>query len=96
MDIKTEIINDVPILKVVGRVVSSNSLEFIKQLKDAEFQNYVLSNNISICGHGPIAAAIAYAKSQGAKQGKLLNYSNSGAASGDYGSVVAYASIALV
>ncbi len=33
MDIKTEIINDVPILKVVGRVVSSNSLEFIKQLK---------------------------------------------------------------
>ena len=33
MEIKSEIINDVPILKITGRVVSTNSLEFIKQLK---------------------------------------------------------------
>jgi anti-anti-sigma factor len=33
MEIKSEIINNVPILKVIGRVVSTNSLDFIKQLK---------------------------------------------------------------
>jgi len=72
------------------------ALELIKELDAEKFQKLVLSKNLSICGHGPIAAAIAYSKAMGAKEGRLLNYSNSGVASGDYRSVVAYAGIAFL
>ena len=72
------------------------ALELIRKMDEAAFENLVHSRDLSICGHGPIAAAIAYAKAQGAKEGRLLNYSNSGDASGDYGSVVAYASVAFI
>lgn len=63
---------------------------------DAEgFHGYVINNNVSICGVGPITSAISYAKLVGAKEGKLLKYANSGDVIGDYSSVVAYASIII-
>ena len=55
----------------------------------------VRGQDLSICGHGPIAAAIYYSRLAGAKKCELLKYTNSGEASGDYGSVVAYASLAI-
>jgi len=48
------------------------------------------------CGYAPIACALTWGKLKGAKRGELLGFSNSGEASGDYSSVVDYASIAFV
>jgi len=47
---------------------------------------------MSICGYGPIAVAMSYAEMHGAKA-NLLKYANSGDTTGDYDSVVGYASI---
>jgi len=47
----------------------------------------------SICGPGPIAAAMEFAKQRGAKKGVLLRYGDSGEAAGDVTAVVGYASI---
>ncbi len=33
MQFQTDIVNDVPILKIIGRVASGESMEFIKQVK---------------------------------------------------------------
>ena len=61
---------------------------------DAEqFHKLIEKNDDSACGYGPITAAALYARKNGAKTGKLLKYSNSGDVTGDYNSVVAYASI---
>lgn len=65
----------------------------ITKLEADSFNDYVESNNLTICGHAPIAAAAMYAKKCGAKQAELIRYTNSGEASGDYDQVVAYASI---
>ncbi len=61
---------------------------------DAEgFEGKVEKKGWSICGHGPIASAIIYSKKRGSKKGMELIYTNSGEASGDYSSVVAYSGI---
>lgn len=66
------------------------------ELLDVEGFNEALSRTRdTTCGHGPISVAALFAKRQGAKAGHLLKYSNSGEATRDYGSVVAYASIAF-
>ncbi len=60
------------------------------------FQADVEKFNLSICGHGAIAAAAEYAKIRGAKKAELLRYTNSGEeVKGGDGKVVAYASIAF-
>ncbi|MGI0100257.1 MAG: AmmeMemoRadiSam system protein B [Candidatus Micrarchaeaceae archaeon] len=50
----------------------------------------------SACGIGPITTAMMFALSRKARDGVVLDYSNSGDASGDYSSVVAYSAIAFV
>lgn len=72
------------------------TIALIRKLDGAGFNRLVASKGLSICGYGPITAAIEYAKASGAKEAKLLNYSNSGAATGGRGPVVAYASIAFI
>jgi AmmeMemoRadiSam system protein B len=64
-------------------------------LDEEGFEEMVDDKDLSICGHGPIAAAVHYAKLAGAKKCELLKYTNSGEASGDFGSVVAYAALAI-
>ena len=59
------------------------------------FEDMVDDRNLSICGHGPIAAAMSYSKLAGAKKCELLKYTNSGDATGDHESVVSYASLAI-
>jgi AmmeMemoRadiSam system protein B len=72
------------------------AIALIKKLDASGFNRLVASKGLSICGYGPITAAIQYAKANGAKEARLLNYSNSGAATGQRGPVVAYASIAFL
>ncbi|RLF07809.1 MAG: AmmeMemoRadiSam system protein B [Thermoprotei archaeon] len=55
----------------------------------------VIEYDISMCGPGPVMALIVAAKRLGVTKGTLLRYASSGDITGDYSSVVAYASIAF-
>ena len=48
-----------------------------------------------MCGPGPIMTLMVVAKEIGVEKGVLLKYASSGDVTGDYSSVVAYASIAF-
>ncbi len=61
---------------------------------DAErLYSTVKARRISMCGYGPTIAAMTVAKALDAKNVKLLCYRTSGDITGDYSSVVGYASI---
>jgi AmmeMemoRadiSam system protein B len=47
----------------------------------------------SVCGFGPIAAAMEISSGLGAKKAELLEYTNSGEMSGDFQQVVGYAAV---
>ena len=59
------------------------------------FEDLVEEKDLSICGHGPIAAAMHYALLAGAKKCELLKYTNSGETTGDFREVVGYASLRM-
>ncbi|MDD5096170.1 MAG: AmmeMemoRadiSam system protein B [Candidatus ainarchaeum sp.] len=69
------------------------ALSFITGMDAVEFENRVVSRGWSICGHGPIAALVEYAKLMKCRGGELLYYTNSGAYGGGTDSVVGYASV---
>lgn len=55
----------------------------------------VLDKDISMCGFAPAVAVLTACRDLGSSTGRLIRYTNSGEASGDYGRVVAYAGIAI-
>jgi AmmeMemoRadiSam system protein B len=67
-------------------------LDAVVSLDAHRFYRVVEANNVSVCGCGPIGALITFVKGVGA-MAKLLGYCSSGVASGDYSSVVGYASV---
>ncbi len=69
------------------------AIDRIDSLDAKGFFDTLHKNRASVCGYGPIAAAMAAAKSLGLKKGELISYTNSGDATKDYSSVVAYAAI---
>lgn len=71
-------------------------IEALARLDSKRFNKLIDELNDSACGYGPITTAMLYAGSKGAREGMLLKYSNSGDTTGDYSSVVAYASLAFV
>ncbi len=68
-------------------------IDALCRLDVAGFYNALARTDDSACGFGPMAAAAMFARSKGAKAGRLLKYTNSGETTGDYSSVVAYASL---
>jgi AmmeMemoRadiSam system protein B len=72
------------------------SLDELKKLRPEGFHRKIAEFNDSACGYGPITVSAMFARTNGAKEGVLLRYSNSGEVTDDYESVVAYASIAFV
>jgi len=68
------------------------ALDAITALDAYRFYETVKTQNITVCGCAPITALLTYAKGLNAKA-KLLNYHNSGDTSGNYSSVVGYASL---
>jgi len=50
----------------------------------------------SVCGVGPIAAAMEISRELGAKKAELLEYTNSGEVSGDFQQVVGYAAVVFI
>ncbi len=67
----------------------------LRDLNVESFYDALRETRASACGYAPIAAAAVYAKKLGAKKSVLLDFANSGKASGD-ANVVDYASIAFV
>lgn len=78
-----------------ARKKDTQAIDMLLALDWEAFEGMVEEKNLSICGHGPIAAAMHYAALAGAKKCELLKYTNSGEALGDSTSVVAYASLAI-
>lgn len=68
----------------------------LERLDEEAFVSELVKHDDTACGYGAIATACILAKEYGAKKGVLLNYSNSGYMTGDFGSVVAYASLAML
>ncbi|MCM8821267.1 MAG: AmmeMemoRadiSam system protein B [Candidatus Omnitrophica bacterium] len=72
------------------------AIEKILKLDADEFLNIVSEHDISICGFAPITAAITASKILEARQGILVDYTNSGNVSGDFEQVVGYAGIMFI
>jgi hypothetical protein len=70
-------------------------IDAILQLDDAKLQETVESHRISMCGHGPVASAIAASKILNANTARLLGYSTSGDITGDNSAVVGYLAAAI-
>lgn len=66
------------------------AIDAILGLDDIRLQETVESKNMTMCGHGPVASAIAASKILGAKTARLLGYSTSGDITGDNSAVVGY------
>jgi MEMO1 family protein len=73
----------------------SLAIDRILAIDPAGLYTAVVRNNISMCGFAPAVAALIACRDLGASSGRLIRYTNSGEASGDYGSVVAYAGVAI-
>ena len=71
----------------------SRLLAAIEKLDSDEFNSSVLETGDSACGIGPITVAMEYSKANGVPKATLLRYGNSGEATMDYSSVVAYSAI---
>jgi len=71
-------------------------MEYLEYLDPKGFLNFVQSHRLSICGAGPIAAAMVFANERGATRFNLLKYTNSGDVTGDSQSVVAYVAATIV
>lgn len=56
----------------------------------------VIEKDITMCGFAPTASVLVACRDLGASSGRLIRYTNSGEASGDYRRVVAYAGIAVI
>jgi len=67
-------------------------IESILAMDEGQLQERVRTNRISMCGYGPVSAAIVASKLLGAGRAHLLSYHTSGDVTGDYGAVVGYAS----
>lgn len=72
------------------------AIKSILKLSESELNQVIFELNVSMCGPGPVMAAIRASKKLGASKAELLKYANSGDVTGDYSSVVGYASIRVL
>lgn len=72
------------------------ALERISALDPEGLYNVVRSKDISMCGYMPTVAAISAALALGATEARLLRYTTSAEASGDFDRVVGYAGYVIV
>jgi AmmeMemoRadiSam system protein B len=67
------------------------AFEKIRSLDSNGLMEVVTEENISMCGSGPVAVSMAYSKRKGANHAQLIDYTDSGYATGDLSRVVSYA-----
>ncbi|MBI4258283.1 MAG: MEMO1 family protein [Thaumarchaeota archaeon] len=71
-------------------------LELVKTVLELDvdkFYTVLRRLDVTACGYGPVACVTTAMKELGATEAKLLKYATSGDSSGDYSSVVGYASV---
>ena len=71
------------------------ALSLLEKMDTAGFESLVGARDLSICGHGPIACALIYARLAGAKKCELLKYTHSSQVTGEGGEGVAYAALSI-
>ncbi|MFA6214133.1 MAG: AmmeMemoRadiSam system protein B [Candidatus Micrarchaeia archaeon] len=71
------------------------AISLLEKMDAAGFEGLVDARDLSICGHGPIAAALFYSALAGAKKCELLRYTHSSEVTGGKGEGVAYAALAI-
>ena len=75
--------------------LDKKAIDAILRLDEIGLQNSVEAYGLSMCGYGPVSAAIIASKELGAAKSKCLSYHTSGDITGDRSSVVGYCSIAI-
>jgi MEMO1 family protein len=71
------------------------AIDRVLAMDPAGLYRVVLEKDITMCGFAPAVAVLVACSDLGATSGNLIQYTNSGEASGDYERVVAYAGIAI-
>ena len=79
-----------------AKLKDNQAMEYLEFLDPRGFLEFVQGHRISICGAGPIAAALVFANEREATQFKMWKYISSGDITGDTRSVVAYMSGAFL
>ena len=79
-----------------ARKKDNQALEYLEFMNPKGFLDFVQAHRITICGAGPITAAMIFALERGASEFHLLKYTNSGDITGDRNSVVAYVAAEIV
>ncbi len=79
----------------VAEAKDRQAIDAILKLDESQLQSTVESRNISMCGYGPVSAAIIASKKLGVTRAQLLSYRTSGDITGDQAQVVGYASLAI-
>ena len=78
-----------------AKKLDSMALEAIIRMDPSDLYSIVSSNQISMCGVLPMTMGMFAVKKLGATSGKLVQYTNSGQATGDHERVVAYAGVII-
>jgi len=73
-------------------VLDNSVINYIKSFEAVRFADAVTSEEVEMCGGGPVAAAMIASKMLGANSSKVLCYKNSGDTGGDKSAVVGYLS----
>lgn len=71
------------------------ALSALEKLDEREFFSAIEGYHITACGYGPVVALITASKLLGATKAQILSYKTSGDVTGDYSTVVGYASVAI-
>ncbi len=71
------------------------AIEKVLAVDPAGLYRAVIENDITMCGFAPTVAVLVACSDLGALSAQLIQYTNSGEASGDYDRVVAYAGMAI-
>jgi AmmeMemoRadiSam system protein B len=79
----------------VAMETDGSVIEAVLALDEEELYRRCESLNCTMCGYGPVAAAIIAAKEMKAQRAGLLKYATSGDTSGDFSRVVGYSSIVI-
>ena len=67
-------------------------LEDIDEMNEFKLFEEVVQYNITMCGYGPVMTTISLSKRCGKSDSEILAYATSGDVTGDFTSVVGYAS----
>lgn len=71
------------------------AMDAVLNLDEAALLEAIREYDISMCGYAPTCVMLAAAKELGATKAKMIKYSTSGEATGDYSAVVGYGGIVV-